>query len=151
MAGIAVLVFAATRKINPGRLLDVGELVVQRTQIVRPRQHQRTEPGDRLEVLDDDGVKLHQYVALALVVLCPGDGLACGQVQEVLTAIARRKPVSEIVSDRLVQSLDVSAVAALLVNQDAKIRKDTADRNKPYSLNELLGPGADGMKADSQK
>jgi len=54
--------------------------------------------------------------------------IACGQVQEVLTAIARRKPVSEIVSDRLVQSLDVSAVAALLVNQDAKIRKDTMDR-----------------------
>jgi len=54
--------------------------------------------------------------------------IACGQVQQVLTAIARRKPVSEPVSDRLVQSLDVSAVAALLVNPDAKIRKDTMDR-----------------------
>jgi uncharacterized protein (DUF2336 family) len=54
--------------------------------------------------------------------------IACGQVQEVLTAIASRKPVSEPVSDRLVQSLDVSAVAALLVNHDARIRKETLDR-----------------------
>jgi uncharacterized protein (DUF2336 family) len=54
--------------------------------------------------------------------------IACGQVQEVLAAIASRKPVSEPVSDRLVQSLDVSAVAALLVNHDARIRKETLDR-----------------------
>jgi uncharacterized protein (DUF2336 family) len=54
--------------------------------------------------------------------------IACGQVQEALTAIASRKPVREPVSDLLVQSLDVSAVAALLVNPDAKIRKDTMDR-----------------------
>ena len=53
--------------------------------------------------------------------------IACGQVQQVLTAIASRKPVSEPVCDLLVQSLDVSAVAALLVNPDAKIRKDTMD------------------------
>ena len=54
--------------------------------------------------------------------------IACGQVQQVLTAIASRKPVSEPVCDRLVQSLDVPAVAALLVNPDAKIRKETLDR-----------------------
>jgi uncharacterized protein (DUF2336 family) len=54
--------------------------------------------------------------------------IACGQVQEVLTAIASRRPVSEPVSDRLVQSLNVPAVAALLVNPDAKIRKETMDR-----------------------
>lgn len=54
--------------------------------------------------------------------------IACGQVQEVLTAIAARKPLSEDVSDRLVQSLDVPAVAALLVNADTRIRKDTMDR-----------------------
>jgi uncharacterized protein (DUF2336 family) len=54
--------------------------------------------------------------------------IACGQVRQVLTAIASRKPVSESVSERLVQSLDVSAVATLLVNPDAKIRKDTMDR-----------------------
>src|SRR5882757_1779688 len=54
--------------------------------------------------------------------------IACGQVQQVLTAIASRKPVSEPVCDRLVQSLDVPVVAALLVNPDAKIRKETLDR-----------------------
>lgn len=54
--------------------------------------------------------------------------IACAQVQEVLTAIAKRKPVSDLVGDALVQSLDVPAVAALLVNPDASIRKDTLDR-----------------------
>jgi uncharacterized protein (DUF2336 family) len=54
--------------------------------------------------------------------------IACGQVQEVLTAIASRKPVTEPVSERLVQSLDVPTVATLLVNPDAKIRKETMDR-----------------------
>ena len=54
--------------------------------------------------------------------------IACGQVREVLTAIAARKPLGADVSDRLVQSLDVPAVAALLVNPDAKIRKETLDR-----------------------
>jgi uncharacterized protein (DUF2336 family) len=54
--------------------------------------------------------------------------IACGQVQEVLIAIASRKPVNEPVSARLVQSLNVPAVAALLVNPDAKIRKATMDQ-----------------------
>ncbi|MDB5734488.1 MAG: hypothetical protein JWN16_1125 [Alphaproteobacteria bacterium] len=54
--------------------------------------------------------------------------IAGGQVQEILTAIARRNPVSEAVGDRLVQSLDVPAIAALLVNPDARIRKETMDR-----------------------
>jgi uncharacterized protein (DUF2336 family) len=54
--------------------------------------------------------------------------IACAQVQQVLTAVASRRPLSEAVSDRLVQSLDVSAVAALLVNRDARIRRETLDR-----------------------
>ena len=54
--------------------------------------------------------------------------IACGQVREVLTAVARRRPLSEKVCDALVQSLDVPAVAALLVNPDARIRKATLDR-----------------------
>jgi uncharacterized protein (DUF2336 family) len=54
--------------------------------------------------------------------------IACGQVQEVLTAIASRHPVNEPVSECLVQSLNIPAVAALLVNPDAKIRKQTMDR-----------------------
>jgi uncharacterized protein (DUF2336 family) len=54
--------------------------------------------------------------------------IACGQVREVLEVVARRRPLNEKVSDALVQSLDVPAVAALLVNADAKIRKETLDR-----------------------
>jgi uncharacterized protein (DUF2336 family) len=54
--------------------------------------------------------------------------IACAQVSEVLAAIARRKPVSETVSDYLVQSLDIPAIAALLVNPDAKVRKETMDK-----------------------
>ena len=54
--------------------------------------------------------------------------IAGGQVRQILAAVARRRPLSEEVSDALVQSLDVSAVAALLVNPDAKMRKETLDR-----------------------
>ncbi len=54
--------------------------------------------------------------------------IACAQVSEVLAAIAGRKPVSEAVSEKLVQSLDIPAVARLLVNPDAKIRKDTMEK-----------------------
>lgn len=54
--------------------------------------------------------------------------IACGQVRQVLVAVASRRPLDEKVSDHLVQSLDVPAVAALLVNPDAKIRKETLER-----------------------
>jgi uncharacterized protein (DUF2336 family) len=54
--------------------------------------------------------------------------IAGGQVQQVLAAVARRRPLGEDVSEALVQSLDVSAIAALLVNPDAKMRKETLDR-----------------------
>ncbi|HEX3756806.1 MAG TPA: DUF2336 domain-containing protein [Rhizomicrobium sp.] len=54
--------------------------------------------------------------------------IACGQVSETLAAIARRKPVSAPVADQLVQTLDIPAVAALLVNRDARIRKETMDK-----------------------
>ena len=54
--------------------------------------------------------------------------IASGQVQQILTAVARRRPLSENVTDALVQSLDVPTVAALLVNPDARIRKETLDR-----------------------
>lgn len=53
--------------------------------------------------------------------------IACGQVQQALSAIARRQSVSEEVSDALVQALDVPAVAALLVNPNAQIRKTTLE------------------------
>ena len=54
--------------------------------------------------------------------------IACAQTSEALAAVARRHPVSEDVSAAIVKSLDIPAVAALLVNADAKIRKETLDR-----------------------
>jgi uncharacterized protein (DUF2336 family) len=54
--------------------------------------------------------------------------IACAQAHEVLTAVARRKPLAEDVSDAIVKSLDIPAVTALLVNPDARIRKETLDR-----------------------
>jgi uncharacterized protein (DUF2336 family) len=54
--------------------------------------------------------------------------IAGGQVSKALAAIARRRPLSDDISDALVQSLDVPAVASLLTNPDARIRKETMDR-----------------------
>ncbi len=54
--------------------------------------------------------------------------MACAQANEVLTAVARRKPFSEDVSAAIVKSLDIPAVTALLVNPDASIRKETLER-----------------------
>ncbi|MBV9548622.1 MAG: DUF2336 domain-containing protein [Alphaproteobacteria bacterium] len=53
--------------------------------------------------------------------------IACAQTNEVLAAVARRHPVSEDVSAAIVKTLDIPAVAALLVNPDARIRKQTLD------------------------
>jgi uncharacterized protein (DUF2336 family) len=53
--------------------------------------------------------------------------IACAQATEVLTAVARRKPLNDQVSAAVVKSLDIPAVTALLVNPDAKIRKETLD------------------------
>jgi uncharacterized protein (DUF2336 family) len=54
--------------------------------------------------------------------------LACAQANEVLTAVARRRPLAEDVSEAIVKTLDIPAVTALLVNPDARIRKETLDR-----------------------
>jgi uncharacterized protein (DUF2336 family) len=53
--------------------------------------------------------------------------IACAQTNEALAAVARRHPVSETVSTAIVKSLDIPAVAALLVNPDARIRKETME------------------------
>lgn len=53
--------------------------------------------------------------------------IAEGKVHAVLSAIARRRPVSDAVSDAVVSSLDIPAVAALLANPDAAIRERTLD------------------------
>jgi uncharacterized protein (DUF2336 family) len=53
--------------------------------------------------------------------------IAEGKVHAVLSAIARRKPVSPNVSDAVVSALDIPSVATLLANPDAKIRERTLD------------------------
>jgi uncharacterized protein (DUF2336 family) len=53
--------------------------------------------------------------------------IAAGQAEEVLSAIARRKPLNAEVSEAIVSSLDIPAIAALLANRDAKIREKTLD------------------------
>lgn len=53
--------------------------------------------------------------------------IAEGKVHAVLAAVARRRPLSACVSDAVVSSLDIPAVAALLANPDAAIRERTLD------------------------
>ena len=54
--------------------------------------------------------------------------IACAQTNAALAMVARRHPVSEDVSAAIVKTLDIPAVAALLVNPDAALRKETLDR-----------------------
>src|SRR5581483_4597858 len=54
--------------------------------------------------------------------------IAAARASEALAAIARRKFVSPEVSDAIVTSLDVSAVAALLANPEARLRKDAMEK-----------------------
>jgi uncharacterized protein (DUF2336 family) len=54
--------------------------------------------------------------------------IAAGRASEILTAIARRRPLSESVADAIVSSLDIPAVAALLTNSDAHVRAQTLER-----------------------
>jgi uncharacterized protein (DUF2336 family) len=54
--------------------------------------------------------------------------IACAQTGAALAAVARRTPVGEEVSDAIVKTLDIPAVATLLVNPDARIRKEAMDR-----------------------
>jgi len=53
--------------------------------------------------------------------------IAEGKVHSVLAAIAKRRPVSQNISDAVVSSLDIPAVAALLANPEASIRERTLD------------------------
>ncbi len=53
--------------------------------------------------------------------------MASGIVNGAMAPIAKRQHVSEPVSDAIVASLDVSAVAALLANKNAQIREETLD------------------------
>jgi uncharacterized protein (DUF2336 family) len=54
--------------------------------------------------------------------------IASARAQHALAAVARRRGVSEKISDAIVASLDIPAVAALLANPQARVREDTLDR-----------------------
>jgi len=54
--------------------------------------------------------------------------IAAARAGEALAAIARRNSVSAEVSDAIVTSLDVSAVAALLANPKARLRKEAMEK-----------------------
>jgi uncharacterized protein (DUF2336 family) len=54
--------------------------------------------------------------------------IASARAQSALAAVARRRGVSERVSEIIVASLDVVAVAALLANPNATIRENTMER-----------------------
>lgn len=54
--------------------------------------------------------------------------VAAAQTNAMLAAVARRKGLSETVSDVVVSKGDTSVIAALLANIDARIRKKTLDR-----------------------
>ncbi|MBI1211769.1 MAG: DUF2336 domain-containing protein [Alphaproteobacteria bacterium] len=54
--------------------------------------------------------------------------IAGARVEGQLAAIARRASVGAKVSDAIVATLDVSAIAALLANPNAQIREDTLDQ-----------------------
>ena len=55
--------------------------------------------------------------------------IATARAQNALAAIAKRRGVSESVSDAIVASLDIPAVAALLTNPNAHVREDTLERS----------------------
>ncbi len=54
--------------------------------------------------------------------------IAASRANGALSAIARRAQVSETVSDEIVASLEIPAIATLLANPEARIREETMDR-----------------------
>ena len=54
--------------------------------------------------------------------------IATARAQSALAAIAKRRGVSEAVSDAIVASLDIPSVAALLANPNARIREEAIEK-----------------------
>jgi uncharacterized protein (DUF2336 family) len=54
--------------------------------------------------------------------------IATARAQDALAAVARRRGVSEDVSDAIVASLDIPAVAALLANPNARVRAEALEK-----------------------
>ncbi len=74
--------------------------------------------------------------------------IAEGKVHAVLAAIARRRPLSANVTDAVVTSLDIPAVAALLANPDAAIRERTLDAIIDQAERISVWQNALAMRAD---
>jgi uncharacterized protein (DUF2336 family) len=74
--------------------------------------------------------------------------IATARAQDALAAIARRRGVSEGVSDAIVASLDIPAVAALLANPNARVRAEALDKiiDHAETIEEWHGPLA--MRTD---
>ena len=53
--------------------------------------------------------------------------IATAKVEEIISAVARRKPVNPEVADAIVASLDIPAISTLLANPDAKVREKAMD------------------------
>jgi len=68
--------------------------------------------------------------------------IASARAQSALAAVARRRGVSERVSEVIVASLDVAAVSALLANPNATIRENTLSRiiDRAKDLEAWQGP-----------
>lgn len=68
--------------------------------------------------------------------------IATAKAEEIIAAVARRKPVNADVADAVVASLDIPAISALLANPDAVVRERAMDSiiNQAESLEELRKP-----------
>ncbi|MBV9992112.1 MAG: DUF2336 domain-containing protein [Alphaproteobacteria bacterium] len=74
--------------------------------------------------------------------------IAEGKVHQVLTAVAKRRPLSAGISDAVVSSLDIPAVSALLANPDAAIRERTLDAIIDQAERISVWQNALAMRAD---
>jgi hypothetical protein len=60
--------------------LDAVQLFVSRCLAVVPGEDERLETGKFLQVVDDDGMEFHPVVAVPLVVVAAGNGIAAVEV-----------------------------------------------------------------------
>jgi uncharacterized protein (DUF2336 family) len=77
--------------------------------------------------------------------------IATARVEEIISAVARRKPVNAEVADAIVASLDIPAISALLANPDAKVREKAMDSivEQAEKIEELQQPLT--MRSDLSK
>lgn len=68
--------------------------------------------------------------------------IATARAQSALAAVARRRGLSEAVTDSIVAALDIPSVAALLANPDARIREGTLEKiiDHAQSISAWHGP-----------